>query len=327
MLETSARLLRLLSLLQVRREWSGADLAQRLEVTARTVRNDIEKLRSLGYPVNSTPGVAGGYRLGAGADVPPLLLDDDEAVAVAVGLRTASEGGVEGIDESSIRALAKLEQVLPHRLRRRVGALQTQTMAVPFDQPVPMVDSETLASLSLACRDSEQVRLEYRSYSGEVSKRSVEPYRLVRWGRKWYLVAWDLRREDWRTFRVDRISRCYPEGARFVARELPDEDVPAYVSRHVSVAPRRYQAKLRMHAPLEQMRALLPSAVGKLEAVDEDSCLLSTANDSLSDLAVYIGLAGVDFEVVEPVELKEHFRMLGERYLRAADSSSHLDNS
>src|SRR5438067_4262924 len=205
MLETSARLLRLLSPLQTPREWTGTELAERLDVTTRTVRNDVERLRELGYPVHGTRGSAGGYRLGAGAAVPPLLLDDEEAVAVAVSLSTATGGGITGIEETSLRALAKLEQVLPSRLRRRVEALRTYAVPVPPDSPGPRVDAEILTLVTAACRDHERLRFDYASHDGSQSRRLVEPYRLVHWGRRWYLVGWDVDRTDWRTFRVDRL--------------------------------------------------------------------------------------------------------------------------
>jgi predicted DNA-binding transcriptional regulator YafY len=204
MLETSARLLRLLSLLQTHRHWTGAELAARLGITARTVRRDVEKLRSLGYPVNATPGVAGGYQLGAGASLPPLLLDDDEAVAVAVGLRTAAGDTVAGIAETSVRALVKLEQILPSRLRNRVNTLWSVT--VPLIAGGPTVDPDTLTAIAAACRDHHRFRFVYRDRDGTETLRSTEPHRLVHTGRRWYLVAFDTDREDWRTFRVDRLE-------------------------------------------------------------------------------------------------------------------------
>ncbi|TYR53667.1 helix-turn-helix transcriptional regulator, partial [Streptomyces parvus] len=210
MLETSARLLRLLSLLQTHRDWSGADLADRLGVTPRTVRRDVDKLRELGYPVNAARGTGGGYQLGAGAELPPLLLDDEEAVAVAVGLRTAAGHGIEGIGESSVRALAKLEQVLPNRLRRRVGALGAFTVPMLHGQDASVVDPGLLTELAAACRDAERLRFAYRTHGGDSSRRTVEPHRLVCTERRWYLVAWDLEREDWRTFRADRITPTPP---------------------------------------------------------------------------------------------------------------------
>ncbi|MBR8745229.1 YafY family protein, partial [Nocardiopsis sp. MG754419] len=203
MKSTSARLLHLLSLLQTRKDWPGNDLAERLAVSPRTVRRDVERLRELGYPIHATMGTGGGYQLGAGASLPPLLLDDDEAVAVALGLRTVAQGGVTGIEETSVRALAKLLQVLPSRLRRRVDALGTFTVPMPSDGPT--VDAQTLALIAAACRDSELLRFDYESHEGVPSRRVVEPHRLVSHGRRWYLVAWDTGREDWRTFRVDRL--------------------------------------------------------------------------------------------------------------------------
>jgi predicted DNA-binding transcriptional regulator YafY len=318
MLETSARLLRLLSLLQRQPDWSGAELAERLGVSARTIRRDMERLRDLGYPVHSTRGVAG-YRLGAGVALPPLLLDDEEAVAVAVGLRTAATG-VTGIEEASLGALAKLEQLLPSRLRRRVNALQASTLPVPGDGPGPGVDPEVLVVLATACRDRERLRLTYRDHQGTVGRRALEPYRLVSWGRRWYLVSWDLDREDWRILRVDRVepATATPTGQRFAPRALPEGDDPAaYVSRRVSAAGWRYHARVRVLAPAEQIRRQVPPAAGEVEAVDERTCLLHTGADTLQTLAVYLGMLGADFRVDEPPELVSHLRDLADRYRRA----------
>ncbi|MCC5579199.1 YafY family transcriptional regulator [Microtetraspora sp. AC03309] len=317
MLETSARLLRLLSLLQTPRDWSGSELAERLSVSTRTVRNDIERLRTLGYPVHATRGAIGGYRLGAGAALPPLLLDDEEAVAVAVGLRTAAGGGISGIEETSLRALAKLEQVLPSRLRRRVNALQSYTVPVRWGDTSPRVDPNTLTLLAGACRDHERLRFDYRDHHGTASPRTVEPHRLVNWGRRWYLVAWDIDRQDWRTFRVDRIEPRTPTGPRFAPRELPEEDVAAYVSRRVSSAAWRYRARVVVHAPAETVAERVWEAVGTVEAVDERTCVLDTGSDSLETLAVYLGMLGFDFSVTEPPELVAHLRDLADRYRRA----------
>jgi predicted DNA-binding transcriptional regulator YafY len=244
MLSTSARLLRVLTLLESRRDWSGTELAQRLEVSTRTVRNDMVRLRALGYPVEAAPGVAGGYRLGAGAALPPLLLDDDEAVAVAVALRSTTGGGVTGIEETSIRALVKLEQVLPMRLRRRVNALQAYTVPVSFSGPT--VEPQLLSTIAAACRDYEVLRIDYRKHDGTESTRSVEPYRLVHMGRRWYLVAWDRDRRAWRTFRVDRLQLRTPNGPRFKPRELPAEDIGEYVMHNIRTAPGRHAGR-RVH--------------------------------------------------------------------------------
>src|SRR5580658_4559248 len=258
MLDTSARLLRLLSLFQARRYWSGADLAERLEVTSRTLRRDVDRLRSLGYPVNSTSGTAGGYQLGAGAALPPLLLDDEEAVAVAVGLRTAASGTVAGIEEASLRALSKLEQVLPARLRTRVGALHA--FILPLANAGPTVDAQTLSAIAGACRDCRQLRFGYHSRDGAASVREVEPHRLVHTGRGWYLAAWDVSRNNWRTFRIDRIEGKLSTGSRFAPRKPPEGDFAAYVSRSVSYAPHPHQARVTLHASAEMAAERVPPA-------------------------------------------------------------------
>ncbi|WP_336605745.1 helix-turn-helix transcriptional regulator [Streptomyces sp. BA2] len=252
MLETSARLLRLLSLLQAHRDWSGADLADRLGVTPRTVRRDVDRLRELGYPVNASPGTGGGYQLGAGAELPPLLLDDDEAVAVAVGLRTAAGHGIEGIGETSVRALTKLEQVLPSRLRRRVGALTAFTVPMLRSPQPQAVDPSVLTELAHACRDAERLRFDYRDHGGSSTRRTVEPHRLVCTERRWYLVAWDVDRDDWRTFRADRITPKPPHGPRFAPRTPPADDLAAYVSQGVSTRVYAAQAVFRLLVPLEE---------------------------------------------------------------------------
>jgi predicted DNA-binding transcriptional regulator YafY len=224
MLETSARLLRLLSLLQARRDWTGPELAARLGVSPRTLRRDMDKLRGLGYPVDATPGTAGGYRLGAGAMLPPLLLDDEEAVAVAIGLRTAAGGTITGIEEASVRALAKLEQVLPPRLRHRVSALHSVT--VPLPGAGPPVDPAVLTVIATAARDRLRIGFRYTSHDGTQGGRAAEPHQLVHTGRRWYLLAWDLARGDWRTFRADRITSPQITGPRFTPRDPPGATLP-----------------------------------------------------------------------------------------------------
>ncbi|SDC08765.1 helix-turn-helix transcriptional regulator [Actinokineospora iranica] len=319
MLETSARLLRLLSLLQTRRDWSGADLAERLGVTDRTVRRDVDKLRSLGYPVHAVTGTAGGYRLGAGAALPPLLLDDEEAVAVAVGLRTASNGTVAGIEETSVRALAKLEQVLPARLRNRVNALGS--MMVPLRGRGPTVDAGTLAAIAGACRDHERLRFDYRDRDGGESLRQVEPLRLVHTGRRWYLVAYDLDRDAWRTFRVDRLVPRTPTGPRFAPRDPPDEDLAAYTAYGLSNAAYRHQAVITLHLPLDEAAEHIGPTNGVLEARDERSCTLRAGASSLDGLVVWISLIGCEFEVQEPPELAERMTGIAARLTRAAQRS------
>jgi len=316
MLETSARLLRLLSMFQARRYWSGAELAERLEVTARTLRRDVDRLRSLGYPVNSTSGVAGGYQLGAGATLPPLLLDDEEAVAVAVGLRTAASGSVSGIEEASVRALAKLQHVLPTRLRKRLSALHS--FIVPLTNPGAMIDAGRLSLLAGACRDSEKLQFSYRSKGGVGSAREVEPHRLVHTGWAWYLAAWDLERDDWRTFRVDRIAPKISIGARFTPREPPQGGFAAFAARSVAYMPVAYQARILFHAPPDAVAEKIPPGAGTLEDLG-DRCVLQAKASSLDTLAVYLAMVGFDFEVLDPPELVERIRVLAERFGRALE--------
>ncbi|WP_089912979.1 helix-turn-helix transcriptional regulator [Lentzea albida] len=304
MLETSARLLKLLSLLQVRRDWTGPELADRLSVDVRTIRRDVDKLRSLGYPVTSLPGATGGYQLGAGAELPPLLLDDDEAVAVAVGLRTAANGSIAGIEETSVRALTKLEQVLPSRLRRRVQALQTHT--TPLTAAGPTVDPETLTIIAAACRDHQQLRFTYASTHGEPAKRLAEPQGLVHTGRRWYLVAWDVSKEDWRTFRVDRITGHPTLAARFTPREPPAESLGEFVSRQISSNVYTYQAVLRIHAPLQVVAERTSPMSVSLEPVDDTSCLMRTGAEALDRIVFYLLYLDLDFEILEPQRLRDH---------------------
>jgi len=319
MLETSARLLRLLSLLQARRDWTGTELAARLGVTTRTIRNDMGRLRALGYPVDARPGVAGGYRLGTGGALPPLLLDDEEAVAVAIGLRTAAGGSVAGIEETLVRALAKLQQVLPARLRRRVSAFQSY--ALPTPSPGPRVDPDVLTVIASACRDHERLRFDYRAHSGAVSRRSVEPYRLVNDRRRWYLVAWDTGRDAWRTFRVDRIEPRPPAGPRFTPRALPpDQEIAAQVARGAAEAAWRYRARVIVHAPAAYVRGRLPIPM-EVQSLSADQCVFEPGSDHPEMLALYLGMLDADFTVVDSPALVDALRTLTGRYQRAIDAS------
>ena len=317
MLETSARLLRLLSLLQAHREWSGADLADRLGVTPRTVRRDVDRLRELGYPVNASPGTGGGYQLGAGAELPPLLLDDDEAVAVAVGLRTAAGQGIEGIGETSVRALTKLEQVLPNRLRRRVGALNAFTVPMLHNTLPSAVDPAVLTELAALCRDAERLRFEYESHDGAPTRRTVEPHRLVCTERRWYLVAWDLDREDWRTFRADRIRPLTPPGPRFTPRPTPpDAEITTRVDSGAARGTWRYTARVIVHASADHVRARIPTAVD-IEDLADDRCAFEPGSDDPERLALYLGMLDADFEVVDSPELVTAVGRVIARYQRA----------
>jgi len=314
MLETSARLLRLLSLLQTYRHWSGAELAQRLGVTGRTVRRDVDRLRELGYPVQATRGTAG-YRLGAGAALPPLLLDDDEAVAVAIGLRTATASAVTGIEETASRALAKLERVLPSRLRHRLGALQHRT--VRAGGVGPTVEPDVLVAISDACHRHQRLRFDYTSHHGERSVRTVEPDTLVNWERHWYLLAWDTDRDDWRIFRVDRLRPRTPTGPRFRPRQPPGGGAPAYLARQLSTAPWAVRATVLMHRPADVVAARVWPGMGTVEPVDPTSCLLHLGADTHADLAWMVTVLGVDFTVTAPPALVDAVAALGDRCRRA----------
>ncbi len=322
MVETSARLLRLLSLLGARYEWPGAELAERLEVTIRTVRRDVQKLRSLGYPVYATPGVAGGYRLGPGMTLPPLLLDDDEAVAVALSLRTAASHSVTGVGEASVRVLGKLEQILPSQLRERAAAVGQST--VPLTGPGPAVDAEALVTIARGCRSHERLAFSYRRSDEQTAAREVEPHRLVQGGHRWYLVARDLARDEWRTFRVDRIFAPRLTGVRFVPHDPPD--AAAFVANAVTTAPYRYQARVLVHAPASAVAKLVPPTVSMVEPATDDSCLLTSGSDSLDMLALHIGMLGFDFTVLSPTELAERLGALADRLSAAARSGVQADH-
>jgi predicted DNA-binding transcriptional regulator YafY len=316
MSQTASRLLELLSMLQGRRDWCGAELADRLEVSGRTIRRDIERLRQLGYPVDSLTGLGGGYRLRAGSAMPPLLLDDEEAIAITVGLRTAAGASVAGIEEAAVRALVKLEQVLPAHLRRRVGALGSATFTLPVAGPT--VDPQHLTSIASACRDSECLRFAYRSRDGADSRREVEPHSLVNHGRRWYLIAWDRRREGWRTFRIDRLTKPASTGVRFTTRRLPAKDPAAFVRQSITRAPNRFEAVVTLHASAEEIASRVPAYWGAIEPLDAHTCKYKTGDDDPRWLALRIAMLGVDFEVHEPPELLEHLRMLAFRLRRAA---------
>jgi predicted DNA-binding transcriptional regulator YafY len=313
---TSSRLLQLLSLLQARRDWPGGELAERLGVSGRTIRRDVERLRELGYPVQSLTGPAGGYRLQAGTAMPPLLLDEDEAIAIAVGLRTAARASVTGIEETAIRALVKLEQVLPAHLRRRVAALGSATVAPPAGGPT--VDPQELTEIGAACRDRECLRFGYKTRDGAVSRRHVEPHALVNRGRRWYLVAWDRGREDWRTFRVDRLDRPAATGPRFTARALPVEDPAAYVEQSLAGAFSRFEARVTVHAPADHIRPRLGFLGGAVTPIDADRCEYRVSEDNLEWLALRVAMLGVEVEVHEPPELLAELRKLARRIGRAA---------
>ena len=299
-LDPSARLLALLSLLQLRREWTGQELAERFEVDPRTIRRDVDKLRELGYPVHAARGVAGGYRLGSGARMPPLLLNDAEAVAVAVGLRTAAAGSIAGIEETSVSALTKLEQVLPERLRQQVQALGAVTSSVALGAPATSAD--VLSALAIGCRDTLKARFSYVSGTGAPSDRHAQPSALVHTGFNWYLVAFDLDRDDWRTFRVDRISGQVRLGQRGHRREIPGGDAAAFVQAHAGRSGELGAASaiIRLQMPAAAVEERIPLGTATVEGVDDNSCVVTTLGPWSVTFLLWMTLLDVPMEVVGP---------------------------
>ncbi len=320
MAATTTRALRLLSLLQARRTWPGQELMNRLEISERTLRRDIDRLRELGYPVHATTGPAGGYQLEAGSHIPPLLIDDEEAVAIAMGLLTAAGGTITGIQETSLRALAKLETVLPPRIRRRVQMLQSAV--VPMVRAWVTVDAEILTTVASACRDHERLRFDYRTFDGQNSERHVEPHQLVSLHQRWYLLAFDRDRDDWRTFRLDRVTS--PRATRFIfkPRRIPGGDAAEYVVRSMQERPMRYQVVVTLHAPEAAIAGRMRPGEGNVERVDDDHCLLRTQGDSLEWLSFMLLWFDVDFEVHEPPELVDHLASVARRLDRSTANRS-----
>lgn len=320
MAATSARLLTLLSLLQARRDWPGEALATRLEVSPRTVRRDVDRLRELGYPVRATKGPDGGYRLDAGAELPPLLFDDEQAVAVAVALQTAT-GSVVGIEDAALRALATVRQVMPSRLRSRVDALQVTTVERNGWER-PRVDTEHLLAIGTAVRAREVLRFDYAAPSDDEWRppRRVEPHHVVTWGRRWYLVAWDLERDDWRTFRVDRMTPRAPTGPRFTPRSLPAADVAAFISQRFQRNEWPCTGEVVLNARAEDVARWVRGS-GVVEPLGADRCRLVIGSWSWQSLAAWVGLFDADIEIVGPDELRDAAAVLARRYADAAGAS------
>ena len=320
MASTSSRTLRLLSLLQTRRYWPGEELARQLQVSPRTLRRDVDRLRELGYPIQARRGVAGGYQLAAGTALPPLVVDDEEAVALALGLQAAAQGAVEGIAESSVRALAKVVQVMPARLRRRVQALGAMTVPASWEAvggaASQTVDPEVLTTLALACRDAERVRFSYTAADGQQTGRHVEPHRLVQLGRRWYLAGYDLDRNGWRSYRLDRLAGPRGTGARFRPRELPAADAAAFVRAGIQSTRAGYDIEVIVEAPAEMVR----ERIGRWASVSEISatrCRVRMTADALEWPILGLGMVGADFQVVAPPELIDWVRDWGARFSRA----------
>jgi predicted DNA-binding transcriptional regulator YafY len=320
MANTSSRTLRLLSLLQTHRYWPGAELAERLDVSVRTLRRDVDRLRELGYPVAAQRGLDGGYQLAAGAALPPLLLDDEEAVALAIGLRTAAQGAVAGIEDASIRALAKVQQVMPPKLRRRVDALREATVPAVWGSG-PSVDAGALTTVAQACRDEERLRFAYTAQGGEQTARHVEPHKLVSIGRRWYLVAFDLTRQDWRSFRLDRLTNPRCTAMRFSPRALPaKQDAAAFVRASFgNVAVTSHICEALVQAPAATVRTMV-GQWATIEEVDAQSCRLRMTADNLDWPTHALGVVAAEFEVLRPPELADHIRAWGARFSRATAS-------
>lgn len=312
-MSTSSRMLQLLSMLQTHRFWSGEELTGRLEISARTLRRDIERLRELGYDVDASRGVSGGYQLRAGTTLPPLLLTDEEAVAVAAGLHNAATGGAPGLEETVVQALSKLTGLMPPRLRRRMDAVRSQTDGLTPWAGSATLDPDVLTTLAQAARDDEVVTFSYTARSGEETSRRVEPHRLATIGRRWYLVAYDRNRADWRSFRVDRVSTPTIDGRKFRPRELPAEDAVSYVRASVRSMPTRYTVRVRMEAPAEDVEAYM-GRWGTVEPLDDDSCRMTLYTDTLDWPVMALTNFDCDFTVEEPEEFRELLGRLGPRF-------------
>jgi predicted DNA-binding transcriptional regulator YafY len=299
--------------------WTGEELADRLGVTTRSVRRDVERLRDLGYPVHASKGHGGGYQLGAGAALPPLLLDPDEAVAMAVCLRLAAGGSVAGVGESALRALSKLDQVMPSRLRSQVSAVHDATVTLTPDSSDSPVEPDVLMTLARACRDREHVSAAYVDRAGAGTERRLEPYQLVTTGRRWYLLAYDRDRQDWRSLRLDRMTEVRARGSTFTPRDAPD--AAAFVRRSISVSPYRYVARVRYSASEDLLAQHFSPTSVTIEGDGPDACILTTGADDPERMALYLALPGYGFEVLEPPELVRAVHSVAERLLRAGDCS------
>lgn len=315
MSETTSRVLQLLGLLQSRRVWTGEGLAERLGVTTRSVRRDIERLRDLGYPVHASKGHGGGYQLGAGAALPPLLLDPDEAVAMAVCLRLAAGGTVAGVGESALRALSKLDQVMPSKLRSQVAAVHESTVTLMAPSSDTPVEPDVLMTLARACRDHEHVAAGYVDIRGNATRRRLEPYQLVTTGRRWYLLAFDRDKQDWRSLRLDRMNDVRAQGSTFMPREAPD--AAAYVRRSISSSPYRYVARVYLYAPEDVVAQHFSPSSATIEPDGPDACVVTTGADDPERMVLYFATVGCDFRVLSPPEVIQAVEAVSKRLRRS----------
>ena len=316
MTRTTGRTLELLGLLQARREWSGAELQERLEVSARTLRRDIDDLRELGYGIEATRGRHGGYRLGAGAAVPPLTLSVDESVAIAVGLRAAATGVVTGIEEASARALAKLEQSLSAATRRQI--VEVEQAMVPLSTRHDDVDVSVVTTIATAIAERRRMQVDYTRHDAEEVRRVVEPHRVVHTAERWYLVAWDPEREAWRTLRVDRMRHPLILREEFPRRDIPDDALRRFTTRSITTAPYRYRARFRMHAPADVVMRHFDATVAQVVDQGDGTSILTAGSDSPEEFALYIGICGIAFELLDGDEVRQAMVEIAARLVRGA---------
>jgi predicted DNA-binding transcriptional regulator YafY len=317
MSRTTGRTMQLLDLLQTGREWSGAELCARLGVSERTLRRDVDDLRGLGYGIDAVRGVGGGYRLGAGAAIPPLVLSPDEAVAIAVGMRAAAVGAVTGLEDAAAGALAKLEQSLSNETRERISVVE-QAMVPLGGGGAARIDVDVVVTIARAIRESRRLRIDYTRHDGTEVRRAIEPHRILHTAERWYLVAWDVDRDAWRTLRVDRLIPRLPLAERFRPRVIPDEELRRFVSESIAVRPWRHRAVLRVAAPADEVRRHFGPTVARVDTLDDGSCRLETGAESWAELALYAGTAGFEFEVLEGDGLRDELRTVSARLARAA---------
>ena len=316
MTRTTGRTLALLDLLQTGRVWSGQALRTRLGVSERTLRRDIDDLRSHGYGIDSVTGLGGGYRLGVGASIPPLTLSADEAVAIAVGLRAAALGAVTGLEDASARALAKLEQTLSFETRERIATVERAL--VPLAGAHDGIDMDTVVTVARAIRESRRLRIDYRSHDGEHVRRIIEPHRIVHTTERWYLVARDFERDQWRTLRLDRLTPKLPFDATFVATAIPEDQLRSFTTHSIAIAPYRHQVRLRMHAPGPEVSRHFGPTIAEVEDAGDGTSILITGSHSLDEIALYAGTSGIDFDVIDGEELRQKLRILAARFEQAA---------
>lgn len=320
MSRTTGRTLELLALLQARREWRGAELRERLEVSDRTLRRDIDDLRALGYGIEATRGRHGGYRLGAGAALPPLTLSADESIAIAVGLRAAANGVVTGIDEASARALSKLEKSLSAATRKQIEDVEKAMVPLPSSRDD--VDVSVVAAVAAAIAERRRIRIDYRRHDGEEVRRVVEPHRMVHTDTRWYLVAWDPERAAWRTLRADRIRHPVILREGFPQRDIPDDALREFTTRSISTAPYPVRARLRMHAPADEVRRHFDAAVAQVADAGDGTSILTAGSRTPEEFALHVGLAGIEFEVIEGEEVRQAVAALAARFTRAVGTAA-----